>query len=215
MNVRVFFRSPLHFVANADHDAKVKVCAVLPEAPGRAAAIQALGETRLLRDTLPFPGPVSLRAGSTRTGVGLGQRDARTNRLPRRPSGVSGHASGVVLQRMGPVDPNASPETTWAWVRDHANRSTLPLAVIAFSADVPVGAACIRATDLASRPDLGPWLGSVYVVPEHRRRGIGRQLVARAENEVWSQGIKKLFLFTYDQEQLYASLGWRFVARCE
>ena len=115
----------------------------------------------------------------------------------------------------GRSNPNASPETTRAWIRDHANRNTLPLAVIAFSAEVPVGAACIRATDLASRPDLGPWLGSVYVVAEHRRRGIGRQLVARAEKEAWSQGIKKLFLFTYDQEQLYASLGWRFVARCE
>jgi GNAT superfamily N-acetyltransferase len=115
----------------------------------------------------------------------------------------------------GRSNPDSTPEKTRAWVRDHAQRDALPLAVVALVSGVPVGAACIRATDLASRPDLGPWLGSVYVVPDHRRRGIGRQLVARAEAEAWRLGIEKLFLFTYDQEELYASLGWSFVAHCE
>jgi N-acetylglutamate synthase-like GNAT family acetyltransferase len=55
---------------------------------------------------------------------------------------------------------------------------------------------------------LSPWLASVYVDLPFRRQGIGSALIQRAVEEVRSMGIIKFFLFTPDQEQFYARLGW-------
>lgn len=50
MNVTVLFRGLLHFIENASGNARVKVCAVLPEAPGHFASVYACKGTKLLRD---------------------------------------------------------------------------------------------------------------------------------------------------------------------
>jgi GNAT superfamily N-acetyltransferase len=115
----------------------------------------------------------------------------------------------------GRSNPNTSLEKTRGWVAGHANRGNLPMAFVAIRSGQPLGASCLRSTDLSSRPDLGPWLGSVYVVPEQRKRGLGSLLVKRAEKEAWKLGVSELFLFTYDQERLYASLGWSFLDHAE
>lgn len=71
-----------------------------------------------------------------------------------------------------------------------------------------VGTACLVDEDLAPRPWLSPWLASVYVLPEWRGRGIASTLVRRVEQEARRAGIKRLYLFTPDQQALYRRLGW-------
>jgi GNAT superfamily N-acetyltransferase len=56
---------------------------------------------------------------------------------------------------------------------------------------------------------LTPWLGGVFVLPEHRRRGVASALCRAAEEKAWSLGFKALYLFTPDQQSLYARLGWK------
>ena len=65
-----------------------------------------------------------------------------------------------------------------------------------------------------TRPELSPWLASVYVAADHRRQGIGSALVRRVAEEAASLGVEALYLFTPDQERFYARLGWTVLERC-
>src|SRR5690625_2441062 len=59
----------------------------------------------------------------------------------------------------------------------------LPLTWIAFDDENLFGSASLVASDMETRPDLHPWLASVYVAAEHRRKGIGGALVQHVMNE--------------------------------
>jgi len=99
-------------------------------------------------------------------------------------------------------------EQVEARLQEHLNRDSIPLTVVAILDQLPVGTASLTLDDLSSRPDLSPWLASVYVLPEYRKQGIGSQLVSAAEEISQRLGIQKLYLFTPDQELFYAGLGW-------
>ena len=52
-------------------------------------------------------------------------------------------------------------------------------------------------------------LASVYVAEDHRNKGIGSTLVKRVMQHAQENGVKRLYLYTPDQAQLYAGLGWQ------
>ena len=81
--------------------------------------------------------------------------------------------------------------------------------VIALDGDTPVGTASLDPEDLPVRPDLGPWLASVFVQPEYRTHGIGAMLTARVEHEAREHGVTRLYLHTTDREAFYARRGWQ------
>ena len=89
----------------------------------------------------------------------------------------------------------------------------IPLTVVAFQGQRPVGSASLLVHDMDTHPDWTPWLASVYVVPEHRRRGLGERLCRRIVAEARRLGVARLYLFTHDQAPFYARMGWRTVAR--
>jgi GNAT superfamily N-acetyltransferase len=72
----------------------------------------------------------------------------------------------------------------------------------------PVGTACLTATDLDTRPDLSPWLASVFVEPQHRGRGHATRLVRAVERAATGRGHLTLWLFTWTTAALYTRLGW-------
>jgi len=61
------------------------------------------------------------------------------------------------------------------------------------------------------RPDLSPWLASLLVVPKHRGRGYGRQLVAHCVEHAWQLGFSTLYLYTHTHPEFYIGLGWRVI----
>ena len=73
----------------------------------------------------------------------------------------------------------------------------------------PVGTASLVADDMSDRPELTPWLASVFVLPEWRGQGIASRLVQRVEAEACANGIGYFYLYTPDQQALYRRLGWR------
>jgi GNAT superfamily N-acetyltransferase len=79
---------------------------------------------------------------------------------------------------------------------------------VLFEGDTPVGTASLSRTDLPSRPDLTPWLASVYVDPEFRGRGYASTLVRQVEDLARTASVATLWLFTWTAEPLYARLGW-------
>jgi len=95
----------------------------------------------------------------------------------------------------------------------YLSRGPLPIALIALVGGRPAGTACVNLDDMATRPDLSPWLANLYVDPAFRRRGIGGALVRAAEAAARAAGHAQLHLYTPNQERLYAALGWRVVER--
>ncbi|MCP4230028.1 MAG: GNAT family N-acetyltransferase [bacterium] len=98
----------------------------------------------------------------------------------------------------------------------HLGKRQVPTTFVALDGGVLMGSACILEQDMhEGRLDLTPWLASVYVSPDFRKRGVGSALVARVEEEARALGVETLYLYTPDRESLYARLGWAVLERRE
>ena len=94
-------------------------------------------------------------------------------------------------------------------LQGHLNRTHLPMAWVAHDKGVVLGTAALRVTDLPGFDHLTPWLGGVFVLPEHQSRGIGAALCRHVESCAAQMGHAQLYLFTLDRQSLYKRLGWR------
>ncbi len=85
----------------------------------------------------------------------------------------------------------------------------VPQTFVLLSRDEPVGTASFLAADAPERPDLSPWLASVFVRPDARGRGFALRLIGDVEAAARAAGVETLWLYTHSAERLYAGLGWR------
>lgn len=89
------------------------------------------------------------------------------------------------------------------------------MAWIAYSEETALGIAALREFDLPNRKDLTPWLGGVFVDPRYRNQGIGEALCRAVEEYAKSRDdIEKLYLFTFDKDQWYKRMGWKYFDEC-
>ncbi len=72
----------------------------------------------------------------------------------------------------------------------------------------PVATASLVKADLASRPELSPWLAGVFVDSPFRGHGHAVALVRRVEEAARTAGVTTLWLHTEHASGLYAKLGW-------
>jgi len=70
------------------------------------------------------------------------------------------------------------------------------------------GSAALVACDMDTRPQLTPWLASVFVAPAFRRQSIGSRLVRHVMQQAKLAGYERLYLFTPDRADFYRRLGW-------
>jgi N-acetylglutamate synthase-like GNAT family acetyltransferase len=77
--------------------------------------------------------------------------------------------------------------------------------------DQLMGSAAIIESDMDTKPELTPWLASVFVAKEFRNQGIGSHLVEHVMEEARKAGVRDLYLFTPDRVAFYERLGWRVV----
>ena len=117
------------------------------------------------------------------------------------------------FEQWGYLRPESVVEDFSERVREHLNRDEMPLSFVALDGATLLGSASLRQYDMSTRMDLSPWLGSVYVAAEHRRRGIGAELVAAVEAKAVELGSDTLYLWTPDKEHYYARLGWAVIDR--
>lgn len=90
-----------------------------------------------------------------------------------------------------------------------AESKVMPLTIVAFDDQGnPVGTASLTVNDMKSHPELTPWLGSVFIAPEARGKGIASELCRRIETEAKRLGHSRLYLFTDSAQKLYAKMGW-------
>lgn len=77
------------------------------------------------------------------------------------------------------------------------------LCVGAYDDEVQVGFARVI-TDRATFA----YLADVFVLEEHRGRGLAQQMLEALEDHPELQGLRRWALFTRDMQPLYAKLGW-------
>jgi GNAT superfamily N-acetyltransferase len=117
------------------------------------------------------------------------------------------HAEWGHLNRAIPLEARAER------LRKRATRGGIPTCVVALVGDDLAGSASLVESDMDTHAELTPWLASVYVSPSFRRRGIASALVEEIEKLAAREGVDTLWLWTPDQERLYARLGWVTTAR--
>lgn len=86
-------------------------------------------------------------------------------------------------------------------------------ALIARIAEDLAGICLLVLHELEPAHDLSPWLASLYVAPEFRRRGVARQLVEAIEDHARDNGVARLHLYTVDAEAFYRKCGWAVAER--
>lgn len=95
------------------------------------------------------------------------------------------------------------------------NSARPPMSFVALHGNIACGMVSLKIKDLLTRQDLSPWLSSLYVLPEYRKKGIGKSLISVVVREASILGYHRIFLFAdhRDAEHLaeyYISLGWEF-----
>lgn len=105
--------------------------------------------------------------------------------------------------------PCDSCEAFAADLRLRTRRDEIPVTFLAIEDGVPIATASVIADDLETRPELTPWLASLYVVREHRGRGLGKRMVDHATEAARHFGVETLYLYTQGKVEFYERLGWQ------
>ncbi len=100
--------------------------------------------------------------------------------------------------------PNVSLDQYIDRLKEHLNEESLPLTYIAIHDSTPIGMASLRMDDGLDRYDLFPWLGSLCVAENYRKRGIGKLLIQVIKSRAFKMGFRKLYLSTFDE----SVAGW-------
>lgn len=95
-----------------------------------------------------------------------------------------------------------------ARMQAYLKQSFIPSTFIA-KEKILLGSAAVVEQDMETQPQLTPWLASVYVRPESRRKGIGKRLVTHVMDQVIKHDVHRLYLYTPDRQDFYLGLGWK------
>jgi N-acetylglutamate synthase-like GNAT family acetyltransferase len=118
-------------------------------------------------------------------------------------------------QEWGHLNPGGSLATRIEKMQEYLSGKPIPKMLVWIDAQAVIGSAGILPCDMDTKPELTPWLASVFVKPEERSKGIGSLLVKGVMNYAAQHGFSELFLFTPDQEAFYQKLGWKTISREE
>ncbi len=104
-------------------------------------------------------------------------------------------------------------------LKNSANRTKLPIALVALVDGNVCGTAALKMESVTSYPDYFPWLAGLLVAPEYRRQGIGEQLIAKIEKLAKQLGYKEIFVGTGEKsgmsEITLDKRDWKFIDRSD
>lgn len=93
----------------------------------------------------------------------------------------------------------------------YANRTELPVGLVAFFEDELCGVAALKSESIATHLHLGPWAAAGLVNRSYRRRGIGTELIRALEEVARSLGYSRIYCGTSTANRILEHLGWQFM----
>jgi GNAT superfamily N-acetyltransferase len=96
-----------------------------------------------------------------------------------------------------------------------ANRASLPVGLVAFFGNELCGITVLKADSITSHKHLCPWATAALVIPNHRRKGVGTQLLAAVEELAKHLGYARIYCGTNAAMRLLERRGWRFMEHGE
>jgi N-acetylglutamate synthase-like GNAT family acetyltransferase len=118
-----------------------------------------------------------------------------------------------VFKEWGHLNSGSSLERSTEKLHQRTESTEIPITLVAFDQDIPIGTASLVVNDMETHPQYTPWLANVYVVPEFRKNGVGSALCKAIAAEMKRLRIEKAFLFTPNNEAMYRRLGWQTIER--
>jgi GNAT superfamily N-acetyltransferase len=105
--------------------------------------------------------------------------------------------------------PNATRKGYIEKLKGHCQIDALPLTLIALNNGEPIGMCSLRSSE-DIRPDLTPWLSSLYVVPSCRHQQVGQCLIDAIKRIARSMGFETLYLLNYEPSlnNYFVELSW-------
>jgi len=104
-------------------------------------------------------------------------------------------------------------------LRKSANRTELPIAVVAMIDGNVCGTAALKMESVTTYPDYYPWLAGLLVAPEYRRQGIGEQLIIKIEELAKKLNYKEIYVGTGEKsgmsEVTLDKRNWEFIDKSE
>ena len=87
------------------------------------------------------------------------------------------------------------------------------VALVAKADAEPIGTCLLVESEIEPNHDVSPWLAGLFVVPEHRRKGAGAELVRAIEDQARRRGFSRLYLYSTETVGFYERLGWSVLDR--
>lgn len=117
------------------------------------------------------------------------------------------------FQEWGHLTPGATLDGTVEQYRARTTPGMIPETLVALHGQRVIGMASLVENDLSLRPELTPWMASVYVDTPYRGCGVGSQIVCAVLTEAAALALERLYLITHDRMTFYRRLGWTPVER--
>lgn len=95
------------------------------------------------------------------------------------------------------------------------NKEIAPITLVALVNQKPAGMISLWLNDYDKRPNLTPWLASLYVHPFYRHEHIATLLIEKLESEAQRLGYRHCYLVTEEAKNLYAKCGWEEIEQVE
>ncbi len=104
-------------------------------------------------------------------------------------------------------------------IKNSANRTELPIAVVAIVDGNICGTAALKMESVTTYPDYFPWLAGLLVAPICRRRGIGEKLIIEIEKLAKQLGYREIYVGTGEKsgmsEITLDKRNWKFVDKSD
>jgi GNAT superfamily N-acetyltransferase len=115
-----------------------------------------------------------------------------------------------IYNEWGYVSPENSVDKFCGLLSSRCNSRAIPITLVAVdSGSEIVGTVSLVENEFKSKPELTPFLGSLFVPLEHRQKGIGKVLCQKVLEEAKRLGYSKCYLVTDKKKAFYSGRGWK------
>ena len=89
-----------------------------------------------------------------------------------------------------------------------ASESSLPVGLVAFNENTPIGVAALKIESLPSHRHLKPWAAAGLVLQSHRGKGVGATMLEALVQKAFNLGYERIYCATATAVSLLRRSGW-------